>query len=155
MTRGWGRGEGWVAAQTALLLAAVAATFAGPTLPARLRGPARLLGALGALGGGSLFLAGVLNLGENLTPLPRPKAGGTLVTSGVYGVVRHPIYSGVILAAFGWALLRGRWLGLLAVGTLWLFFDAKASREEAWLAERFPDYPAYCQRVAKLVPGLH
>ena len=155
MTWSRDRGEGWVAAQTGLLLATVATTFVGPTMPARLRGMSRALGALGVLGGVSLFLAGVLDLGKNLTPLPRPKPDGALVTSGVYGVVRHPIYCGVILAAFGWALLRGRWLGLLTVGTLWLFFDAKASREEAWLAERFPDYPAYCQRVAKLVPGLH
>ena len=155
MTRRWDRGEGWVAAQTVLLLATVGATFVGSTLPTRLRGAARGLGVVGVLGGGSVFLAGVLNLGESLTPLPRPKPGGALVTSGVYGVVRHPIYSGVLLAALGWALLRGRWLGLLAVAALWSFFDAKASREEAWLAERFPDYPAYRQRVAKLVPGLY
>ena len=150
-----GRGEGWVAAQGVLLLATVAATFAGPNLPPGLRGPARGLGALGLLVGGGFFLAGVLDLGKNLTPLPRPKPGGALVTGGTYGVVRHPIYSGGLLAALGWALLRGRWLGLLASGALWVFFDAKATREEAWLAERFPDYPAYRRRVAKLVPGVY
>lgn len=117
--------------------------------------PTRLLG-LGAIFGGSvLLLAGALSLGRNLTPLPRPKAGARLVRTGPYRLVRHPIYSGLLIAAFGWALLHGRWLGLLAATSLVPFFDAKATREEAWLVERFPAYPAYRQRVAKLVPGLY
>jgi protein-S-isoprenylcysteine O-methyltransferase Ste14 len=149
------RGEGWVAAQTLLLLGSVAATFAGPVLPQSIRGPARLLGLAAIVGGGALFLAGALNLGENLTPLPRPKPAGTLVRTGAYRVVRHPIYGGVILAGVGWALFRGRWLGLAVSTSLLPFFDAKANLEETWLTERFPDYPAYRRRVRKLLPGVY
>lgn len=153
----WGgpRGEGWVAAQALLLLANGAATFLGPRLPPLIRVPARLLGLGAILGGNGLFLAGALSLGRNLTPLPRPKTGARLVRTGPYRLVRHPIYSGLLIAAFGWALLHGRWLGLLAATSLVPFFDAKATREEAWLVERFPAYPAYRRRVAKLIPGLY
>ena len=149
------RGEAWVGAQAVLLLLAAAATFAGPRLPDRLRRAGRVLG-LAALGsGGLLFLAGLGSLGRHLTPLPRPRDDAALVRTGAYRVVRHPIYSGGVLAAFGWALVRGRWLGLAGAIGLLLFFDAKASREEIWLSERFPEYPAYRRAVRKLIPGLY
>ena len=149
------RGEGWVAAQALLLLANGAATFLGPRLPPAVRVLARLLGLGAILGGSGLLLAGGWSLGRDLTPLPRPKAGARLVRSGPYQIVRHPIYSGLLIAAFGWALLHGRWLGLLAAASLVHFFDAKATREEAWLVERFPDYLAYRERVVKLLPGVY
>ena len=149
------RGEGWVAVQALLLLANGAATFRGPRLPPSVRVPARLLGLGAIISGGGLLLAGGLSLGRDLTPLPRPKAGARLVRTGPYQLVRHPIYSGLLIAGFGWALLHGRWLGLLAAASLVPFFDAKATREEAWLVERFADYPAYRQRVAKLLPGVY
>jgi len=149
------RGEGWVAAQALLLLANGAATFLGPRLPPAVRVLARLLGLGAILGGSGLLLAGGWSLGRDLTPLPRPKAGARLVRSGPYQIVRHPIYSGLLIAAFGWALLHGRWLGLLAAASLVHFFDAKATREEAWLVERFPDYPAYREQVSKLLPGVY
>lgn len=61
--------------------------------------------------------------------------------AGAYSLVRHPIYSGLILAAFGWALLRGSPLGLIYGVVLLVFFDLKARREERWLAAKFAAYP--------------
>ncbi|MDO9596866.1 MAG: isoprenylcysteine carboxylmethyltransferase family protein [Azoarcus sp.] len=107
-----------------------------------------------ALGAGASIVA-VLHLGPNLTPLPHPKDEATLVESGLYGVVRHPIYCALILMAFGWALFVQGWLTLAYAALLFVFFDIKSRREEAWLMARFPDYAAYRQRVRKLIPFLY
>ena len=107
-------------------------------------------------GAGSLiFAAGLIRLGVNLTPLPYPKDNATLVVSGPYRLVRHPIYSGGIILAFGWALAVNGWLTLLYAIVLLVFFDIKSRREERWLCERFAEYPEYQKRVKKLVPFIY
>ena len=149
------RGEGWVVAQVLLLLTIVGASFVGPRLPAAARGPSRWIGLFGMLVGGALLPLSAASLGRGLTPLPRPKPDAVLVQTGPYRLVRHPIYSGASLASLGWALFRGRWAALFAAVVALLFFDAKATREEAWLAERFAEYPAYRRAVRKLVPFVY
>ena len=102
-----------------------------------------------------LLLAGSLELGENLTPLPHPKDDGELVTTGVYGVVRHPIYSGVIFLAIAygfWRLSLAHGIGAII---LLLFFDIKARKEESWLSTRFSDYDRYRSQVKKLIPWIY
>jgi len=110
--------------------------------------------ALGAAGG-LLVLAGVNRLGTNLTAVPYPKDDASLVTSGPYHFVRHPIYSGLILAALGWALLRNGWLTLAYALILFIFFDVKSRREERWLRQKYRDYEAYQQCVRKLIPFVY
>lgn len=152
------RGEGWVVGQMGLLLVYGAASFVGPPLPAWARGSARWIGVAGMLSGAPLALSGIVSLGRNLsnlTPFPRPNADSTLVQTGAYRWVRHPLYGGVVLLALGGALVRGRWLAVIAATILLAFFDAKASREELWLTERFAQYPAYRRWVPKLIPGLY
>src|SRR3989338_7385778 len=105
--------------------------------------------------GGLLAAAAVLRLGANLTALPYPKDDAEFVETGPYRFVRHPIYSGLILAALGWGLWVHGWLTIgYAVG-LFVFFDIKSRREEAWLRERYPAYGAYQKRVRKLVPFVY
>ena len=71
------------------------------------------LGAVLFVGGGILLLLGVLHLGTNLTAFPKPKEGAhALVTTGVYSIVRHPIYTGFMLGALGWSLWWGTLLGI-------------------------------------------
>ena len=69
--------------------------------------------------------------------------------------VRHPIYGGIVLAALGWGLVTASIAGARdgrrhpgASSTL------KSRREEAWLVERFPDYPAYRARTRRLIPWI-
>ncbi|MFN3927639.1 MAG: methyltransferase family protein [Pseudanabaenaceae cyanobacterium] len=107
------------------------------------------LAALVLIGGGLWYL------GKNLTPLPHPKPDANLVTTGVYGWVRHPIYSGVIWLALGFAIWQGSLAHVLGTVGLMLFFDRKASREETWLMDKFPEYHAYQQQVKKLIPFLY
>ena len=152
-----GRGEFWVALQGLLFLAVVLLPIY--RFPGMVLTPPWRYGAWGMGGTIGLFALvlmgkGVLDLGQSLTPLPYPREDGILVQSGVYGIVRHPIYSGVILATLGYAIAQQS-LSHLAFAVLFLlFFNAKSAREEAWLAEKYPDYPDYQQRVKKLLPWL-
>ncbi len=96
-----------------------------------------------------------MNLGKNLTLLPKPKDNAELVQAGLYRWVRHPIYFGVIVLALGWGLTQQTLLVWIYVLVLMIFFDIKSRKEEQWLCERFPEYPKYQGRVRKLVPWIY
>ncbi len=150
------RGEQWVMVQLVLLAAIVLLPFgAREVWSAPLAEVARLLGLLiGALG---LLIVAVaaLYLGSNLTIFPRPKPNGKLTQSGIYAVVRHPMYCGVILSALGWSLWQTSLLAILVSLALILFFDRKAAQEERWLQAQYPHYAEYRRRVKKLIPFIY
>jgi protein-S-isoprenylcysteine O-methyltransferase Ste14 len=102
-----------------------------------------------------LLLGGSLELGKNLTPLPYPKDDGKLVTSGIYSVVRHPIYSGVIFLAIAYSCWKLSLTHIIGAMLLFLFFDIKARKEESWLRIKFSDYDVYQTRVKKLIPRIY
>ncbi|MEG5081049.1 isoprenylcysteine carboxylmethyltransferase family protein [Microcoleus sp. AT8-B4] len=102
-----------------------------------------------------LIVKGLIDLGKNLTPLPYPREDGELIQTGIYGIVRHPLYSGLILAAFGWTIFQISLSHLIATAILIIFFDIKSNREETWLTQKYPDYSQYRQRVKKLLPGIY
>lgn len=117
---------------------------------------------IGSLAGGVLFIAGSLiaatgaiDLGRNLTPLPRSKEGAKLIVSGAYRLVRHPIYSGITFMAIGWGLWLHSWLTIGYALLLFAFLDIKSRHEERWLVEKFPEYAAYRKRVRKLIPFVY
>jgi protein-S-isoprenylcysteine O-methyltransferase Ste14 len=149
------RGEGWFAVQVVLLAAVALAGALGPNWS----GPARALSAAAGavlIGAGFvLALRGVLDLRNNLTVFPRPLAGAHLVDTGAYGLVRHPIYGGLILGSFGWGLATASGPALAAAVVLALFFRLKAAREEVWLAEQFAGYAEYRARTRRFLPGLY
>jgi protein-S-isoprenylcysteine O-methyltransferase Ste14 len=155
-TRQFGeRGEWWVVAQGALFAAAVLAPKKGAVWSSGWRRTGRIVGLPLALAGAGLGVAGFRALGENLTALPHPKDDATLVQEGVYAVVRHPIYSSVILTTLGAGLLTANRTRTLLGLVFFAFFDAKARREEAWLTEKFPAYTAYRRSVKKLIPFMY
>ncbi|MEG4571110.1 isoprenylcysteine carboxylmethyltransferase family protein [Microcoleus sp. N3A4] len=102
-----------------------------------------------------LIVKGLIDLGKNLTPLPYPREDGELIQTGIYGIVRHPLYSGLILAAFGWTIFQISLSHLIATAILIIFFDIKSNREETWLTQKYPAYSEYSQRVKKLIPGIY
>jgi len=146
------RGEGWVLLQflifAVIFFAPSKTCFACPTW-------LRYVGLAILVIGGVLGTAGVLALGKNLTAFPKPIEGGSLVTSSVYGIVRHPIYAGLIFGTLGWSIFRGNLLGIGLSAVLFLFFDMKSRREELWLVEAYPGYPEYQRRVKKLIPFVY
>jgi protein-S-isoprenylcysteine O-methyltransferase Ste14 len=149
------RGEGWFVLQLVLFAAIAAAGGIGPDWGGGLRVGSLLAGAALIAAGGYLSLRGVLDLRENLTPFPRPLAGARLIDSGSYGLVRHPIYGGLIIAAAGWGMATASPAAILGAGLLFVFFDLKSRREEAWLAETFEGYEDYRRRTRKMLPGLY
>lgn len=117
---------------------------------------------LGSIVGSALLPAGILllivaifRLGPNLTPVPYPKEEGTLIETGPYQLVRHPMYCGGIFMSLGWALLVHGWLTLGFAFIMLVFFDIKSRREEAWLKGKFPGYGEYQKRVRKLIPFVY
>lgn len=152
------RGEWYVVTQLVL----IAVVFLGPrTLPGLPVWPAPIAsisivaGAALAFAGSCLLVAGFLRLGSNLSPLPHPKPHATLVQTGPYRFVRHPMYAGGIALAYGWALVVRGWLTLVYATVLLVFLEIKSAREERWLTDRFPEYPDYQRRVRKLIPFVH
>jgi len=112
------------------------------------------LGAVVPLVPGLIMLVwGAVTLGKNLTPATQPLPEGELVEHGAYGVVRHPIYLGVILClwSLGWWLTSPR-IGLVVAVVCYLYFDRKAAVEERRMTARFPGYEALRRRVPKLLP---
>lgn len=88
--------------------------------------------------------------GPNISPEPRPQSDH--VAQGMYRYVRHPIYSGVLLAALGAAVYHGSvWLFVIA-GVLMVFFTIKSRFEESLLVQTFPDYPSYMQQTGRFFP---
>ena len=152
------RGEGYVVIQIFLFALIIFGPKYTPGLPHWAApwstigfGIGLILGILGTV----LILLGLFHLGSNLTPFPHPRQDNTLVETGVYGLVRHPIYSGVILGAIGWACLFASTLTLIYALLLFLFFDIKSRQEERWLVAKHPHYQAYQQRVHKLIPFIY
>ena len=147
------RGEGWVLIQGVLLVVVAAA---GWSLGPDWSGPLRLAGAIVGValiaGGSVLAFRGVVDLGGALTPLPRPRDDAELVESGVYALVRHPIYGGLILVGFGWAIAQASFVAVALAAVLAGFLLVKSMREEAWLTHRFPAYAAYRARTRRLIP---
>ena len=152
------RGEGWVVLQFACFgLIAAAWWFAPATTPGVL---APILQAAGyglVIVGGVLAGSGlvVLSRAHALATVPYPRRDASLVQAGPYGIVRHPIYAGLISGALGLAALTP-WIGSLAAAVLLgVVLDLKRRREESWLAERFPGYDDYRRRTRALVPFVY
>jgi protein-S-isoprenylcysteine O-methyltransferase Ste14 len=152
------RGEGWVAAKLVLFAIIVIAGLRdwvghGSVTP---WGPAvSAIGIVAIVVGGSVAARGIWDLRSRLSPFPRPTAGAPLVESGAYRLIRHPIYSGLMLGAIGWGLVTGSILAIGAAGLLFLLLVAKSQREEVWLAAIHPEYGAYQQRTKRLIPWIY
>ena len=149
------RGEGWVVLQALLFAAVIVAGFVAPAWD----GATRVAGAIAGLAlipfGVGLVTAGILGLRAQLTAYPRPVPGGRLIEDGVFGLVRHPMYGGLVIAALGWSLVMASPMALVGAIILGVFFDLKSRREEAWLAEQFAGYAAYRRRTRRLIPWLY
>ncbi|MCW8397868.1 isoprenylcysteine carboxylmethyltransferase family protein [Legionella sp. PATHC038] len=113
--------------------------------------------------GSVFFIIGLLiliiaakQLGSALTPVVTPKENTQLVTSGIYGIVRHPIYTGVITMAIGWSVFWGALLSFITSLILIIFFDFKAKKEEILLSKKYSEYEQYKSKVKiKIIPFIY
>ena len=102
--------------------------------------------------GAAVLVVGLVNLGRSLTPLPSPVPHGELRTGGLFRLVRHPIYSGIMALTFGVSIRSGS-LGVVAATAMLVgWFMLKARWEEARLVVRYPGYAAYAAHTPRFVP---
>ena len=153
------RGNRWVIA--ALSLIGVLAAYL-PALTDRnefwtLDGDAiRWLGVVLFAAGGALRLWSVVVLGNRFSGLVAIQPGHTLVTSGVYGVIRHPSYLGLLVNTLGWVLAFRSGVGLVITALIIPPLLARIRAEERLLRAQFgAEYDAYRARTSRLIPGLY
>jgi len=112
------------------------------------------LGILLGIAGLMVAILGVLGLGPALTASPIPRDRAPLITGGLYGWVRHPIYTGLLLGGVGLVVLGASashlalWLGLF------LLLAVKSRWEERMLLDEHPHYRDYAADVGRFVPGV-
>lgn len=117
-------------------------------------GVAATIGAILCAAGVALAIWARVHIGRNWGMPMSLREEPELVTSGPYAYVRHPIYSGLLLAMLGSALATSfYWLVVFAV--CFVYFVHAARVEEGHMTKQFPDvYPAYQQRTKMLIPSL-
>lgn len=109
-----------------------------------------------------LIVAGLLftvwarvRLGRNWSGIVTLKQDHELVRSGPYRWVRHPIYTGLLLAVAGTALIVGQWRGVMGWAIVFASFWFKLRREERWMLEVFGEqYSDYRRHTKAIVPGV-
>jgi protein-S-isoprenylcysteine O-methyltransferase Ste14 len=99
-------------------------------------------------------IGGFLAIRKYLTPLPYPIENNQLIQTGVYGLVRHPIYTGLLFAGLGLMVFEISLAHLMLIVVGRIFFNHKASKEEEWLTQRHPEYADYARRVGRFFPRL-
>jgi protein-S-isoprenylcysteine O-methyltransferase Ste14 len=116
----------------------------------------RWLGVVFFAAGGALRIWPVFVLGRRFSGLVAIQPGHTLVTGGVYGVIRHPSYLGLLINSLGWALAFRSGVGVLLTVLLIPPLLARISSEEKLLRAQFGDeYKAYCTHTSRLIPGVY
>ena len=142
----------WIGTVVLVVPGATPALLARPFLPPSTIGAVSgiLLTAIGL----GIAIAARITLAGNWSAAVEIKEGHALIRSGLYRYVRHPIYSGLLLAVLGSAIALDRWgavLGLVLIfASLWL----KSRHEEIRLRQALPDYAAYAGETAALIPFL-
>lgn len=105
--------------------------------------------------GASLAIYSRFLLGQNWSATVQLKQDHELIARGPYRVVRHPIYTGLLLLFLGNAVMVGDWRGLVAVAIVFASFWRKLRLEESWLAGHFgQSYRDYQAQTKALVPAL-
>jgi len=116
----------------------------------------RWLGVALYAAGGALRLWPVFVLGRRFSGLVAIQPGHRLVTGGIYGVIRHPSYLGLLVNMLGWALAFRSLIGVLLGALTVAILIGRIRSEEALLHTQFgAEYEAYRARTWRLIPGLY
>ena len=116
----------------------------------------RWLGVVLFAAGGALRIWPVFVLGHRFSGLVAIQPGHALVTSGVYNLIRHPSYLGLLVNSLGWSLAFRSVVGVLLAALTMVPLLARIHAEERLLRTQFgPEYDAYRARTWRLIPGLY
>jgi protein-S-isoprenylcysteine O-methyltransferase Ste14 len=147
------RGGMWVLLQAVLVVAIIGLGLGFHT--AQLNRAIAVTGVIIMVAGVAFCAAGMLALGRQLTPFPKPLPQARLVRCGIYAYVRHPLYTSVFLGAIGWALLGQSWPALIVDFVFAAFLDVKARQEERLLQKQFPEYADYAKKTRRFIPRIY
>ena len=116
----------------------------------------RWLGVVFFAVGGALRIWPVFVLGHRFSGLVAIQSKHTLVTNGIYGVIRHPSYLGLLTNSVGWSLAFRSGVGVILSLLLILPLLVRINAEEKLLHSHFgADYHAYRSRTWRLIPGIY
>ncbi|MCB0442640.1 MAG: isoprenylcysteine carboxylmethyltransferase family protein [Flavobacterium sp.] len=101
-----------------------------------------------------IALLTVFELKSNLTVFPTPIEKAELLTHGFFRYSRHPIYTGILMFAFGYALYNYSLYKLLISGLLLIWFYLKSTYEEKQLTQKFLSYKEYQSKVGRFFPKI-
>jgi protein-S-isoprenylcysteine O-methyltransferase Ste14 len=116
----------------------------------------RWLGVFLFAAGGALRIWPVFVLGHRFSGLVAIQPQHSLVTSGVYGIIRHPSYLGLLVSSLGWALAFRSGIGVLLMALTIPLFLVRIRAEESFLRSEFGrDYDVYCGGTSRLIPRVY
>lgn len=109
----------------------------------------------GAAGVALALWAFMANRPGNFNIHPRPRVGGTLITTGPYGWIRHPMYTAFLLGAWALADTAAKEWAWLAWWVLALVLWLKSQLEERWMLAQHPGYAHYREQTRRFVPWIY
>jgi protein-S-isoprenylcysteine O-methyltransferase Ste14 len=105
--------------------------------------------------GALLFTFILISFGQYMTPNPVPRNNSVLKTTGIYRLVRHPMYFTVLVLLIGVILYFQAFYSLVWLVIAFLFLIYKTTREEQYLTQKFPEYSEYKKTTKRIIPFLY
>ena len=102
-----------------------------------------------------IIIKAFIDLGDNLTPLPYPMNGSSLIKNNSYGNVRHPLYKGLLFISLGICIFTLSLIHLILLILLVFVLKIKALKEEEMLKIKFPEYKIYMKEVPAIVKNIN
>ena len=102
-----------------------------------------------------LFTFTIINFGQMVTPNPVPRDKATLRTTGIYRLIRHPMYFSILVMFLGITLYFQAYYSFLWIAVLFVFFLVKSSAEEKFMSNKFPEYNQYKTTSKRIIPFIY
>eukprot|EP00892_Ulva_mutabilis_P004808 jgi/Ulvmu1/269/UM001_0273.1 len=138
-----------------VVLAQIVLTFLVIFPPMQLKGLIFMCGALALIFGAISVVLSFLGLGKSFSPLITPRKANSIITSGMFQYMRHPLYAGLIWLGFGLSAVTYSETRFVMSCMLFSVLNYKAGKEEeAMLEKHGDDYAKYMQQLQRFIPTL-